>query len=351
VQTFSWSAATGSVRNVSSSSRPWKSKSWRGFVSGCSFSTAYSSRSAGPHAERRIGDVQADADVEPADARRGIVVTRGVVVDAADVARAARGPVGRRAGELGQAVGERRAAARRRGERRRREEQTEERASDHAMNGTCERAAEDRRGVAVQPPVDDGRVHAAEVRVVGEVPAAVEEAGVERRDPAEDVAAAGRGDDAVPDHEQRRRGPVVGAGVRDAAVLVQAPAELGERHDEDLVGDAERHHVVVERLHGLGDLRQQVGLSPGERALVRVRVEAADADVEEAGARRRGRRRHRVVVPDHRGHLLEPPREPARDVQFDAQLVLTSAQSSILPGTSPETPIELHAGRARGPSA
>src|SRR5262245_24565803 len=80
------------------------------------------------------------------------------------------------------------------------------------------------------------------------------------------------------DDEQARAGAVVGPA---AAVLLHPPAEFGEGHQQDAAGVASLLELFEERGHRTGDLLQQLLVL---LELSRVRVEAADRQVEDAGA-------------------------------------------------------------------
>src|SRR5438477_68017 len=79
-------------------------------------------------------------------------------------------------------------------------------------------------------------------------------------------------------HEQARRRPVVGPA---AAVLLDPPAELRERHEHDLLVVLALPELLEEPADRVADLLEQTRVPFG---LVGVGVEAVDGDVEDAGA-------------------------------------------------------------------
>src|SRR5262249_40544091 len=130
--------------------------------------------------------------------------------------------------------------------------------------------AEHRLAVHAQPAVEDSGVDAAEVGVVLQIAGVqVAQAGVLADRTALDARAG---------HEQARAGAVVGAG---AAVLVDAPAELGVGHPAQPLVVAARRQVLEQEGDAVGDVLQELLV---RLQLARVRVEAVDGYVEDACA-------------------------------------------------------------------
>ena len=122
-----------------------------------------------------------------------------------------------------------------------------------------------------QPLLDDGGVEPAEV-VVGLKVALGQVLGPQGR-----ISAVMAALDLVADHEGRAAGAVVGAG----AVVLDAAAELGEQHHDQVVTGVMLGQVIEEVADGGGHVGPQLGV---HRRLVEVGVEAAVLRVEQLGA-------------------------------------------------------------------